>query len=116
MESQTTPEAAKPRYTLSILGAIVLVPSLWIFWLWIQAFTTNTSAPQEQKVQTFLSHFPAFLQTLGSVSAVSLLSSGGAVLLSALALRQPDTRLRIVSGSVIAIGGLIILDQLFALM
>ena len=116
MESQTSSDQVRHNNTLSILGAVLLLPSLLIWALWIQTFSANPSASPSEKVEIFLGFFPNFLRNVDATSKIVLLSSVAAIIVSAFGLRWASVRYKVLGIVVIVISSLVTLLQLFTMM
>ncbi len=113
MESQSSPDQGGDNNTLSLLGALLLIPFFSVLGLWIQTFSANPSASQAQKVEIFLGYFPSFLRSVDAVSTVVLLSTVAAILVSAFGLKRASLLFKVVGIVVIIVGSLATLWQLF---
>jgi hypothetical protein len=111
-----SPNPRGENNTLSILGALWLLPSLIIWGVWISVFESHGSATQAERVEIFLSFFPSVLQSVAGASKAVLISSVGAFLISIFALGWADSRWKAVSIVAAIAGALVTLLQLFSMM
>jgi hypothetical protein len=95
---------------------MLLVPPLLIWGHWIHTFSANPSASPEQKVEIFLNLFPSFMQSVGTISLVVLISSVAAIIVSVLSLKRTSTGFKVLSVTAVVVGSLVTLLQLFTMM
>ncbi len=114
LDSKDSVKLKSYNNTLSILGALSLVPALLIWGLWIYVFSVNI--PDAKKTELYMSYFPAFLQSREALSNIVLLSSLVSILLSSFGLKRANIYLKVVGTVIIIIGCLVTLLQLFSMM
>src|SRR3989442_15535160 len=83
-------DSATSRFKLWT-GTLLLVPSLFMWFLWINSFKAGTT--QVARQAAFLSHFPDGT-TLSLLSVVALLTSVAAIALGGIALKHSTLFLR----------------------
>ena len=116
MEPQAVSFRARWRRVLSILGPVLLVPPLLIWALWIQTFSANPAAPQARKREIYLGYFPAFLQSAGALSLLTLVLCVLCIVLTVFGLKGAGVPMKIVGILAIIVSSLVIMLQLFSMM
>jgi|SRR5689334_13861078 len=101
---------------VSYVGALLLSPPLFIWWLWAQTFSANREATQPERVEIFLSHFPNSLQSVSAISTTVLVSCGAAIAVSAVGMFFANAWCKVLGMLVIIVGVLLELLQLFSMM
>lgn len=84
-----------------VLGPILLLPTIIVWWLWIEAFGEGST--QEERVQIYLSYFPQG-STLDMLSWLPIALSLIGVVVAGLFLIKSTTTQRVINGIVIVIG------------
>ena len=106
-------DSATSRFKLCT-GTLLLVPSLFMWFLWINSFKAGTT--QVARQAAFLSHFPDGTP-LSLLSVVALLTSVAAIAFGGIALKHSTLFLqRLASLTVIILGCLLSLLNLFQMM
>ena len=116
MENPTTPNKPSAQNRLSIIGLITffLPVAIWIRWIYI--FQSNDTLAQEEKVEMFLSFFPSFMRTTGSISMFVLITAAAAIVCSAIGRKKADETFKVLNVFVIVLSSIIVLLQLFSMM
>ena len=59
------------KASLSFLGLILIIPSLFSWGIWIKVVNANPDKTQADKVAIYLTHFPSFVQSLNQISLIT---------------------------------------------
>src|SRR5688572_13084772 len=98
---------------LTFLALFCMLISLTILFLWIRAF--NLGASQPERVQIYLSYFPAFLG-LARVTVINVVFCISAIVLSTICLRQGAFRWKILNIVIFSGSALLLLLILFGML
>jgi hypothetical protein len=106
----------KSSNSVSIVGLSLLVVPILIWAPWIGTFSSNPSASQADKVELYLSYFPAFLRSTLLISLIVLASAIGSILFTIIGRKSANSVFRVVGIFVIIVGSLVLLLQLFTML
>jgi len=101
---------------LSIVGLLLLLIPIFILMLWINTFSSNPSASQEEKVKMFSSYFPVFLRKMSSISLIVLASAAASILFTLVGRKSASNVFKVVGIIVVIVVALLILLQLFSML
>lgn len=116
MEDTSSPNIAQSSNRLAILGLLFFFVPVGIWGLWISTFSSNPRLTPEEKLNVFLSHFPAFLQSSDSISILVLVSAVASIIFSAVGRGKANDVFKVLTVFVIVVSSLIALLQLFTMM
>jgi hypothetical protein len=84
--------------------------------LWINTFSSNPFASQEEKVKIFSSYFPVFLRKMSSISLMVLAAAAGSILFTLAGRKSANRIFKVVGVVVIIVAILLLLLQLFSML
>lgn len=102
-----------PKKITAILALIFLLPALYIFILWTNAFNQDISP--SQKISLFTDHFPLHFNDYKTIICISIVCSVIAMVLAAKSFKQPIVALRISMWLTVIIAALIFFMGVFQL-
>ena len=103
-----------PKKITAILAIVFLLPALYIFGLWINAFSKDISTPQ--KINEFTDHFPSPLNDYKVIMYISIACCLTAMVLAAKSFKQRLLLLRIAMWLTVMVASLIFFLNIFQLL
>jgi len=100
--------------TLSVVGLICIFVPILIFGLWIHA--ANLGTTQIERVATFKSYFPNFLDGRWDITFLSIAFCISAVILSSISLRLSGKLWKVLNVIILVISTLLLSLNLFSMM
>ena len=103
-----------PKKITAILAIVFLLPAVYIFGLWINVFSKDTTPLQ--KIGEFTDHFPALLSDYKVIMYISIGCCLTAMILAAKSFKQRLLSLRIAMWLTVMISSLIFFMDIFQLL
>ena len=113
IEFSTKQEKICMKNIKPLIGPALLIPSIVFLVIWINSFKAGSE--QSERVENYLSHFPAGT-TVGALTTIAFLTSLGSVFAASSALRGSIIVIRIISLLTIFVGGVLTFMNVFQLL
>lgn len=103
-----------PKQITAVFAILFLLPALYIFIIWINAFNQDISS--SQKISSFTDHFPRSFNNYKAILYISVACSIIAMILAAKSFKQRIVALRIALWLTVIIAALIFFMNVFQLL
>ena len=103
----------KQKQWIALLAIILLLPALYIFFIWLDVFSQDLS--QAQKISAFTARFPFGMNDHRIIIYISMASCLAAMILAAKSFKQRQLPLRVAMWLTVMIAALIFLLDIFQL-
>jgi len=103
-----------PKKITAILALVFLLPSLYIFGIWLKVFRQDISP--SQKISSFTDYFPSLMNDYKGILVISIVFCVLAMILAAKSFKQPLLFLRILMWLTVIVAALIFFLTVFQLL